>query len=77
MKVKLLKKLRKTTYIEYDSFYKEYKVSYRLGSFPCAHRFKDKEFAYEFYRDRLISEGYNYFPFKRKAKLTRIQHAVK
>jgi len=77
MKVKLLKKLRKTHYIKYDMLSKQYFVHYTIGS----SRFYLKTLvvveAFELYRNRLLFNARGIVDRAPRTKFIDVNHAVK
>ncbi len=77
MKVKLLKKLRKTHYIKYDMLSKQYFVHYVVGKWKTEIKTGDVDIAFRWYRIKIIESAYDIVRREPRTKFIDVNHAVK
>jgi hypothetical protein len=77
MKVKLLKKLRKTHYIKYDKLSKQYHIYYAVGSTKIEIKTSDVDVAFQWYRLKIIDSAYGIVRREPRTKFIDVNHAVK
>jgi hypothetical protein len=77
MKVKLLKKLRKTHYIKYDMLSKCYFVYYRIMNTEFHLVTPEVTVAFQLYRDRLLLNARDIVCRDPRRKFIDVNHAVK
>ncbi len=80
MKVKLLKRIRKTHFIKYDLLSKRYEIRYTIdnrGKYPISVQTEDVDIAFRWYRNEVLSSAYAIAKRGPRKKLIDVQHAVK
>jgi hypothetical protein len=77
MKVKLLKKLRKTHYIKYDKMSKQYFVYYAVGKWETEIKTGNVDIAFNWYRVNIIEAAYSIVCREPRTKFIDVNHAVK